>query len=380
MRSFLRLYPLLLIVCGLSSPSFAKYLEIEPILGWSSKTQGTESIKFARPCGTEVAGVVIAPSVEGSVQLGVAVHRDRKWCAGMPLEQWLNLPFVSPKLLDVVTPMDRAQPSPSKAVKMRAASSLMINGDQITIEYVDRCAPLYGAIIMARNEKQGYEIALVEDTANASKTCNPSPRQLRLKGMRFDRRQTDSLVLWKEKVEKPAIGLKGIVPNSIQIANGKVRFEYQRKCNEAPLGVAVAIDSETGGSSDKSVEIAMAVGKYPEISCDQSLSIKEVYTFTSEAFLSNAVLKPAKVKAAENIELRTPSEVSVQPASAERFLKISAVGSCERPWGVVYGNDVTGNMAVGLLESAGCKKELKHVSLSQGVRIGELDRISAMRI
>ena len=123
---------------------------------------------------------------------------------------------------------------------------------------------------------------------------------------------------------------------SIESSRGGASVTYQRRCNEAPIGLVV------GANSMSQASVGVLVASYPNLRCQAELphAVSETMIEPALRFPSKISLVPMRQQPNVEASLRAPSELTLENGSKGSNLRISYIDIRSRCFGATCRRNV----------------------------------------
>lgn len=131
-------------------------------------------------------------------------------------------------------------------------------------------------------------------------------------------------------------------------AASQLNLRFQRRCNEAPVGVVVSALDATN-----TIAVGMLVAHYYNMPCEQASAGDSMRwsTYSQSIVLDpKASLRPMLVTANDRGRLRVKAPLRLQREPSQSHTMFSFYAPCGRTIGAVYATDSLSRVAVGILE------------------------------
>ena len=304
-------------------------------------------LRVTLPCGSKYYGLVaLEDKKSGVLEVAAAVTEASFLCTSMPETVDVGVEFLATRSFKKIAPMAvnvgmRVATVPVEEVRL-VASGVKRN---LYAVYTRRCGRDLGTLVHRVGRHQ-LEVAMIEDVASRERTISciaaPKPHHLTVLGHNgaFSVRPLPD----RSKSLARVFTLQLAPVRSVSANGSALSLEYQRECNEAPLGVVL------GSSASGEAHVGMLVARFPNVHCPDELA-KPVWVRTAEAALnlpSQIALLPIAPAANEALQLSAPSSLNLAYRADRVVLHIEYIDSCSMPY-AVYAHDAQGLLSVGVL-------------------------------
>jgi hypothetical protein len=322
---------------------------------------------YLLPCDSTEVGLFAQPINKVKLlRLAVLVHQSGVRCAGMPAPVVKTISLIKFSGLEQIIKMDPVRITGK--VRLGRVASLRQVGEGRSIEAIWRqsCATLQG-FVLQQQHAHVLGLGLLESaTAKDLENCKAGEKILRPSFIAHQR--IDSLYALGDNLPvEQAFHLRvaKIVPGSLarQVGGDGFAFKYERRCNEAPVGVTIARPMRKGD-----MRVGMVVAHFYNRPCDshEPRSYQVEYSFAAYPLKPgvNLLSMPAS-KGFGDYSVRTP----LQFGFLKEELQVRFYGSCQRAVGVIYADGILDKTSIGILEqrtaNTECKKPTKRLSFKQ---------------
>ena len=358
--------------------------------------RGEIQVHVALPCGARYFGLVVATQKD-VIKVAAAVLQDPVSCTTMAETVAVRVDYLATTAYRTVAPLgvhegQRLRLAPFEQLQRSAEGG-------VAAVYAPRCGQKLG-VLVHRVGATRIELGMAEGVVEhqAAVTCSSTPKLYALPALAVTERTEIAPLRDIEPASKRSFSLRlaTIDPTqTTQIAPAGLSIAYQRRCNEAPIGIVLGplrSDADHSGL----VQLGVLVASYPSLHCAEASADSTWQTIQEPALqlpLGTKVTalgsSDAATGAEQSLNLRVPSRLRLQGRGRSlQLLQVNYFTDCASTY-AVYGRDRQGVLAVGVLaatvESAAvqpeggsrCKKPLSEVSLQQpfvvpSVQAGEL--------
>ena len=325
-------------------------------------------VTFDLPCGGEQVGAMVRTNIsKDTLFIAMVVRVNKIRCTALPTRVSALLTYVSSNGFKKVEPLKIGDPvriSPIVVSGLRVGKS----GSTIEAVFENGCSKLAGTILRGTGESV-IEIAMAEASgasssaaSTAGKNCVSGaitatvPGVAVVAGRKFRPYETTPADIERAFF----VRLAEIKPGSLVRRASGIEVTFQRKCNEAPIGVVIDGKTTKGrlpSSIDmRNLRVGVLVAKYYNVVCpDGSPSIVEDKIANKDINIpkSTEVTFMAPTRNASTLGLREPSQYAMIQNKTGRGIAIDFKTGCDKQLGAVYARDDKGNIAVAVLERQG---------------------------
>ena len=354
--------------------------------------QGEIRVQVSLPCGSRYYGLLAAVHRD-VIEVAAAVLQEAVSCTTMPETVAVRVDFLASSSFRSIAPLAVREGQRIRMVPVEQLQRTV--GRKVLAVYTSRCGQHLGVLVHrvgAMRLELGMAEAIPEHRLGA--TCSSPAKLLSLPALAVpERLQLAPLHAIEPGLKRRfTLRLASIDPSkTTNTAASGLTLLYQRRCNEAPIGMVLGPWSGHPGHAGEVLQIGVLVAAYPSLRCSEASPQATWQTLNEPALrlplgVTMAALEYENV-AAQGLRLRVPSKLSLKSNTTLQTLQINYFAACE-PGFAVYSRDRQGVLAVGVLglapsaqmqESGGsrCKKVLSEVSLHQpfvasGVQAAEL--------
>lgn len=300
-------------------------------------------------CGERLQGILIRESGD-RLGINLVVERAEVRCSGGTEVREFTLPFVKPavvkgKVQEIVSlPTDEGDPKVSlQEAKLSATSS------GLSLQWEHNCKDAVGAIFVP--ESSGQMSVAVAFSSSSRKVkgvnCEGGKRTMTLQSV-------DSSALHWESLSRPGklddiYALRVVAPKSVALSSsGEVSVLWEKRCREIPVGVLFSgVDKQT---------VAVVTAYLPNVTCNAA---KKAAVTTTVAALSAVAKSHFHVMDAASASQVTHESYRLRLSAPERMeftvqtktVQVVTSSSCDQDFGVVVGQDASGNLAMASLVS-----------------------------
>jgi len=354
-------------------------------------------VRVALPCGARYFGLVVAAQKD-VIKVAAAVLQDPVSCTTMAETVAVRVDYLATTAYRTVAPLvvhegQRLRLAPFEQLQRSAEGG-------VAAVYAPRCGQKLGVLVHrvgATRIELGMAEGVIEHQAGVA-TCSSTPKLYALPALAVTGRTEIAPLRDIEPASKRSFSLRlaTIDPmQTTQIAPAGLSVAYQRRCNEAPIGIVLGpLRSDVGHRG--LVQLGVLVASYPSLRCADTSSDSTWQTIQEPALqlpLGTKITALGGMDVAtgtlQRLNLRVPSRLLLQGRGRSlQLLQVNYFIDCASTY-AVYGRDRHGVLSVGVLaatvepaavQSEGgsrCKKPLSEVSLQQpfvvpSVQAGEL--------
>ena len=304
-------------------------------------------LQVTLPCGSKYYGLVaLGDKKSGVMQVAAAVTEASVLCTSMPETVEVGVEFLATRSFRKIAPMAvnagmRVVAVPVEEVRLAAGGAKR----ELFAVYTRRCGRDLGALVHRVGRHQ-LEIAIIEDVASRERTisCLAAPKPHRLNVLSLNNELSIRPLPDRSKSLARVFTLQLAPVRSLSATVSGLSLEYQRLCNEAPLGMVV------GSSAKGEARIGMLVARFPNVRCPVELA-KSRWVRADEAALnlpSQIALRPIATVSHEALQLNAPSTLNLVRRAGRAVIQIDYIDSCHMPY-AVYAHDAQGLLSVGVL-------------------------------
>ncbi|MFW7382040.1 MAG: hypothetical protein ACOH5I_24755 [Oligoflexus sp.] len=323
--------------------------------------RGQWELVYQTPCDAEELGLFFSPERHGQIKVGMVVSRRHQRCASLgPIKKFPIPPQISQSLLErklvSFNPAIEAQ-----RYRLRHPTKVSMS-DQLYLVYATKCGPMLGVLVTPKTD--GTELAVLESEDAKYQECLPDSMQLaKVPGLQIRGEVRPMLRDEESSGQRPKyeLRLQPIRPGSLEAqSSGVVRMQYQRHCNQAPIGLV------TQYRHDKTL-LAMLVAEYPKSICATG-TVKTMWSYYHSRILNPENLeqfRSARIPAQVRLEMLSGTDVD---ADAEQISFRGYGSKCRiKPSPVYVERD--GQIYFGMINAQlphkACKNELTELSLKR---------------
>ena len=310
-------------------------------------------LQVTLPCGSKYFGLVaLEDKKSGVMEVAAAVTEASVLCTSMPETVEVGVEFLATRSFKKIAPMAvnagmRVTTVPVEEVRLAANGSKR----NLFAVYTRRCGRDLGTLVHRVGRYQ-LEIAMIEDIASRERTisCLAAPKPHRLKVLGHNGDFSIRPLPDRSKSLARVFTLQLAPVRSLSATASGLSLEYQRQCNEAPLGMVL------GSSAVGEARIGMLVARFPNVRCPDELA-KSVWVRAEEAALnlpSQTALRPIAPVSNEALKLSAPSNLNLGYRADRAVITIDYIDSCQMPY-AVYAHDAQGLLSVGVLSIGSAK-------------------------
>ncbi len=304
------------------------------------------------PCGSRYVGLVARGDSQGKVlEVAAAVTDTSMVCTSMPMVVEVGADFLATRRYKNVAPMAIIAGTRVHAVSVEELRIAATPTGHSTVHaiYTKHCGRDLGTLIR-RTAGDRLEVAMLEESVSKDRAASclaaPSARRIPWIAAPSKSRLIKPMLPSSRSFAKQFdLILAPIV--SIESSRGGASVTYQRRCNEAPIGLVV------GANSMSQASVGVLVASYPNLRCQAELphAVSETMIEPALRFPSKISLVPMRQQPNVEASLRAPSELTLENGSKGSNLRISYIDSCQLRY-AIYARDASGRLAVGTLALA----------------------------
>lgn len=353
-----------------SSPALGKdhLLSVAPVFPVSHK--GSEmKVQFDLPCDATWDGFVLNPHSNGTLTINALMTLKPNGCTGLPKPMTATLPRLDWhrfKKIETLHPHDwMGRPVLVKTKEARIVRSKNRGPFVLEATYQSRCGSPLGFVMQTTDgtTKVAY-LELIKKNAS-NELCDGALKLVRLPNYlsghsKIDLIPTESIPL----EQRYTLHLAHIVRLE-KSPNGGVDISYQRRCNEAPVGVLTQ-------PADQSTHLGMVVAHYYNLSCPAN-GPKVTNDQYHHSFIGTdrmTTLFPINPKThTKKLQLTRPQRFAYTSHQSPQGIVVETLGSCHQNLGIVSRPNSKGEPRIAVLSEAittgqpACNLPTKEVSL-----------------
>ena len=339
----------------------------------SYTSEGSVNATFGIACNGTFMGMAFFPGINRQpLRIGAVERIGTKICAGF--ERTLTFGI---KEIDASSYMIRSVSSAESGQKV-----LFYNIEQIRlvpltdhhsllqVSYATTCRPPTIGLMLARRRDIQKEVAIVSLYPKTSKEGlapekDSCPAKVRVVNLNLETHGQDLTVdpmnIAPDHLEN-AFHLKStaIDPSSLRAsATSGISFKYLRRCNEAPIGMAIS------GKADGTMGINMVVASYYNDPCLHT----SPHVFFSSYSVNNFAFDPTKIfmegthsSSSQQVHIVRPIQYT---AKTPRGIELRFIDGCQTSRSVIVGDNGNQEVFLGVLQNIKakeCKNKLTEVS------------------
>ncbi len=328
--------------------------------------EGTDiKVQFDIPCNASFEGFVVNPLASGTVTVNALLSVKPQGCSAMPRLTTRRLPSIAWnkfKKIKTLKPNEwMGRPVLTKTLESREVLKKKLKWVEVT--YQTRCGVPFGFVLDETNAvitQVGF-LELIKKS-EGSDQCDSSLKVAKLPDQGISQRHlapksTDTVALEQQ------YRIRFATIERIQSSpRGGVEIVYQRRCNEAPVGVLNQPDR-------RATRLGMLVAYYYNLSCP-SHGPQQMRDTYAHRFIHKNPAKPfmAMPASAETtaLELRRPLRFSYMKRSQSQGLAVDSYDRCNGNLGLVIRPSEEGEPRIAVLtekKASACKSPTKEISL-----------------
>lgn len=318
------------------------------------------------PCGATFIGHLLTSS-QAQLSLSALYTGSTVSCSSLPK-------LVQRRVRHVTLPASRmTQVSPPAPLGQRLVLTdvtqvqVLERGQGIRLTYVSQCASRAG-IVIHETEGGALEVGVAEwqpirPRVDGGTSCHYDEKTVTLKYARVDLAKTPVVGLRRAMfadlggASEELFSLRMAQVRGVAMdARGSVSLQYQRRCNEAPVGIVVAPTVAPKGRGHLAVGLVLAT--YPGYPCDPDALGRLDEVYESPPILdslggteSRQAGRIASLDAAglTKVTLQSPSQYGLAERGDIKAMRVEARSSCSTLIGALVSVDSHGALSLGLV-------------------------------
>lgn len=333
-------------------------LQIHPVelMGYVGKSV---KLSVELPCGGEYYGLVASADKKGHLKVAAAVQQDSIVCTSLPESVEVLVDYLAITRFKTIEPMKVDEGGNPRLLVARISDLRLVQAGEdsnLSAVYEPRCGRDVGTLIR-KVGKGRLELAFVESPAGMPSMDGCESRQKQRVITALDTAAPFKVAALKDKPKSLSrafrLKLAPLAKNGVR-ANpgvaGGLSLTYQRKCNEAPVGIVLGAPQKAKDGKP-TVKVGVLVAEYYNFPCAATNRGKDGgFATISDRDLTLPVgARVVAAKAAGELALLQPTKIR---HTNGKGVIVSANASCKEEAEAVYTRDARGALSVGVLTGA----------------------------